>query len=190
MATANCLVDDKMTSSSTPTQKGKGQKQESNRKSDTKTFKKNGGKGWKKPDAQAKVVDKATSLQATKPSGCFIYDGPHRSRDPKKEKLNALIAEDGENSGSKATHKGLMYIESPTGGQKIVALVDSEATHNFILTRETHNFILTRETARLVLKFAKDGSKLKAVNSQARDAWPGKERGNSYGRLERYDRLP
>ena len=53
---------------------------------------------------------------------------------------------------------GLMYVELLTGGQKIVALVDSGATHNFISTRET---------ARLGLKLAKDDSKLKVVNSQA-----------------------
>ena len=53
-----------------------------------------------------------------------------------------------------------MSIELLTGGQKIVALVDSGATHNFISTRET---------ARLGLKLAKYDSKLKAVNSQAQE---------------------
>ena len=60
---------------------------------------------------------------------------------PRKEKLNAIIAKDGENSGSdapmranplqllnviraNATHKGLMYVELLTGEQKIMALVD------------------------------------------------------------------
>ena len=51
-----------------------------------------------------------------------------------------------------------MYVELLTGGQKIVALVDSGANHNFISTNET---------TRLGLKLAKDDSKLKAVNSQA-----------------------
>ena len=118
--------------------------------------------------------ERATSSQATKPSRCFIYDGPHRVRDcPRKEKLNAVIAEDGENFRSEvptranpllllnairveATHKGLMYVELLTGGQKIVSLVDSGATHNFISTRET---------TRLGLKLAKDDSKLKDLNS-------------------------
>ena len=134
MAAVDYLVDYKMTSSPTPTQKGKGQKQELSWKSDTKTFKKNGGKGWKKPGAQAKVGERTTSSQATKPSGCFICDGPHQARDcPRKEKLNATIAEDEENSGLEAptranplqllnviradvTHRGLMYVELLASG--------------------------------------------------------------------------
>ena len=127
---------------------------------------------------QAKVGEKGTSSQTTRPSGCFICDGPHRARDcPKKEKLNALMAEDEEDSGvevptranplpllnvirAEATHRGLMYVELLTGGQKIVALVDSGATHNFVSIKEA---------AGLGLKLAKDDSKLKAVNSQAQE---------------------
>ena len=47
MAAADCLSDYRVTSSPTPTQKGKGQKQELNRKSESKTSK-SGGKGWEK----------------------------------------------------------------------------------------------------------------------------------------------
>ena len=53
-----------------------------------------------------------------------------------------------------------MYVELLTGGHKIMALVDSKATHNFILTRET---------TKLELKLTKDDSKLKVVNSQAQE---------------------
>ena len=178
MATADCLSDYRVTSSSTPTQKGKGHNKESNRKSYAKTSK-SGGKGWKKPhDTQVKVEEKGTFSQTTRPSGCFICDGPHRARDcPKKKKLNVLMAEDGEDSGAEvltranplqllnamraeAIHRGLMYVELLTGGQKIVALVDSGATHNFVSTKEE---------ARLGLKLAKDDNKLKAVNSQAQE---------------------
>ena len=134
MAAGGCLVDYKMTSSPTPTQKGKGQKQESSRKSELKTSKKNGGKDWKKPNAQVKVAERENSSQAIRPSECFICDGPHRVRDyPRKEKLNALIVEDEENNGSEvttranplqllnviraeATHKGLVYVELLTSG--------------------------------------------------------------------------
>ena len=134
MVAADCLSDYRVTSSPTPTQKGKGHSKESNRKSDGKPSK-SGGKGWKKPhDAQAKVGERVTSSQTTRPSGCFICDGPHRARDcPKKEKLNALRAEDGEDSGAEAptranplqllnamraeaTHRGPMYVELLTGG--------------------------------------------------------------------------
>ena len=172
------MVDYKMTCSPTPTQKGKGQKQESSQKLEAKTSKTSGGKGWKRTNTQDKVGERVTSSQATRPSGCYICDGPHRAIDyPRKEKLNAIIAEEGETSGSEAptranplqllnviraeaTNKGLMYVELLTGRQKIVALVDSGTAHNFISTRET---------TRLGLKLAKDDSKLKAVNSQAQE---------------------
>ena len=43
--------------------------------------------------------ERGTSSQTTKPSGCYIWDGPHRARDcSKKEKLNAMIAEDGKDN--------------------------------------------------------------------------------------------
>ena len=120
--------------------------------------------------------ERGTSSQTTRSSRYYICDGPHRARDcPKKEKLNALMAEDGEDNGAEvptranplqllnairaeATHRGLMYVDFLTGGQKIVALVDSGATHNFISTKEA---------TRLRLKLSKDDSKLKAINNQA-----------------------
>ena len=101
MAAVDCLFDYKVTSSPTPTQKGKDKRQESSRKVESKTFKTSGGKGWKRPDTQAKVGERETSSQVTRPSGCYICYGPHRARDcQKKEKPNAIIAEDRENSGS------------------------------------------------------------------------------------------
>ena len=59
-AVADYLVNYKLTSFPTPTRKGKGQKQESSQKLDM-AFKKNGGKGWRKPNAHAKVGERATS---------------------------------------------------------------------------------------------------------------------------------
>ena len=53
-----------------------------------------------------------------------------------------------------------MYIELLTGGQKIVALVDNGATHNFVSTKEV---------AKLGLKLARDDNKLKAVNRKAQE---------------------
>ena len=58
------------------------------------------------------------------------------------------------------THRGLMYVELLIGMQKIVALVDSGATHNFVSTKEA---------ARLRLKLTRDNNKLKVVNNQAQD---------------------
>ena len=110
MEATDCLSNYRVTSSSTPTQKGKGQNKESNRKSKTKTSK-SGGKGWKKPrDMQAKVGEKGTSSQTTRPSGCFICDGPHRARDcSKKEKLNALMAEDGEDNKAEFPIRPILF---------------------------------------------------------------------------------
>ena len=103
MSAVDCLVNYKMTSSPTPTQKGKGQKHESSWKMNPKAFKKSGGRGWKKTNSHAKVGERATSSQVTKPSGCFIYDGPHQARDClRKEKLNAIIVDDGETSKMEA----------------------------------------------------------------------------------------
>ena len=110
MTTMNCLFDYKVTSSPTPTQKWKIQKQESSRKLESKTYKTSRGKGWKRPDTQTKVGERATSSQTTRLSVCYIYDGPHRARDcPKKEKLNAIIAENGENSGSEVPTRANAY---------------------------------------------------------------------------------
>ena len=66
--------------------------------------------------------------------------------------MNAIRAE--------ANHKGLMYVELLTCGKKIMELVDSGATHNFISMREASG---------LGLNFAKYDSKLKVMNSQAQE---------------------
>ena len=57
---------------------------------------------------------------------------------------------------AEATHKGLMYVELLTYGQKIVALIDGKANYNFISPREA---------TRLSLKLTKDDSEQKVVNS-------------------------
>ena len=122
MAAMDCLFDYKVISSSTPTQKGKGQKQESSWKLESKTSKTSGGKGWKKPDTQAKVGERATSSQATRPSGCYICDGPHQARDcPRKEKFNAIIAKEGENRGLKVPMRA-----NPL---QLLNAIQAEATH-------------------------------------------------------------
>ena len=103
-------------------QKGKGQKQESSWKSESKTSETSGGKGWKKSDTQSKVGERATSLQATRPSGCYICDGPHQARDcPRKEKFNAIIAKEGENRGSKVPMRA-----NPL---QLLNAIQAEATH-------------------------------------------------------------
>ena len=120
-------------------------------------------------------MDKTNSSQTTKPFGFFICTEPHRVRDClNKYKLNALIVAKEDHNELKTptrvnpfqllnaiqaeTHKGMMYVKLAMGGQKVVALVDSGATHNFVSLWEV---------ARLGLKLNKDDSKLKAVNNQA-----------------------
>ena len=61
---------------------------------------------------------------------------------------------------AKVTHKGLKYVELLTSGQKIMALEDSGATHNFVSIKEA---------ARLGLKLTRDDNKLKAMNNQAQE---------------------
>ena len=111
--------------------------------------------------------------------GFFICNGLHRVKDyHKKEILNALAIENGSNGSelevtprmnllkllnaiqAQPTHKGFIHVEVELSGQKVVALVDSGATHNFVVARAT---------IRLGLKLCKDGSKLKVMNSEAQE---------------------
>ena len=144
----------------------------------SKNSKNNGDKkGNKGETTPAQGVEKSNTRQTTNVVGCFICNGPYRAKDcPKKERLNALVAEE-ESEGSELevtprmnplqllnaiqaqpNHKGLIYIEVELSDQKVVALVDSGATHNFVATRAV---------TRLGLKLCKDGSKLKVVNNDA-----------------------
>ena len=53
---------------------------------------KKGNKGEMTP---AQGVEKSNTRQTTKVVGCFICNGPYRAKDcPKKERLNALVAEE------------------------------------------------------------------------------------------------
>ncbi|KAH9670137.1 Endonuclease [Citrus sinensis] len=58
-----------------------------------------------------------------------------------------------------ATRKGLMYVNTTVNGQAVRALLDTGATHNFILEEEAKS---------LGLKVTKDGGTMKAVNSPAK----------------------
>lgn len=111
--------------------------------------------------------------------GCFICNGDHRMRDcPKKGNLSALVAEqdhDTEQEGPSRVnplqvlgalhaeksnnHKGLMYVSVLINGKKVMAMVDTGATHNFVADREVQ---------RLGLDLSPQASHIKAVNSEAK----------------------
>ncbi|GJX32362.1 putative retrotransposon gag domain, aspartic peptidase domain protein [Tanacetum coccineum] len=122
-------------------------------------------KGGGEKNAQPKVdatrkppIGKDKNLKTSyKSGGCFICDGPHRARDyPKKSSVNGLSAHgdkdtsEGRSMGSirilnaikaktevpKVVGKGLQYVEATINGVKVRALVDSGATHNFVVDDE------------------------------------------------------
>ncbi|XP_059664093.1 uncharacterized protein LOC132309845 [Cornus florida] len=185
MTAADCLVDFKMTGSTTQDKKkskeGKKDKGQSFRfkdKKKDKNQKKDKGGGFVK--AKADYNNKGSS-SGTKPNyGCFICNGPHRVRDcPKREKLSAIVADSKGDSDSESGPtrvnplqmlnaltkeqsmelKGLMFIQVTLNGKEVLAMVDTGATHNFIAQREVSNFNL---------KLIPYANKMKAMNSEAK----------------------
>ncbi|GJZ87075.1 RNA-directed DNA polymerase, eukaryota [Tanacetum coccineum] len=145
-------------------------------------------KGGGEKNAQPKVdaarkppTGKDKNLKMSyKSGGCFICDGPHKSRDfPKKASLNRMSAQedeepsDGGSMGSirilnaikakmeesKVVRKGLQYVEATINGVKVCALVDSGVTHNFVADDEAK---------RLGINATKGSGTIKAVNSLAK----------------------
>ncbi|XP_073057363.1 uncharacterized protein [Primulina eburnea] len=111
--------------------------------------------------------------------GCFICNGDHGMRDcPKRGKLTALVAEQDHETDQEgpsrvnplqflgalhtdksSSHKGLMYVGVLINGKKVMAMVDTGATHNFVADRELQ---------RLGLDLTPHASHIKAVNSEAK----------------------
>ncbi|KAK9113309.1 hypothetical protein Syun_020106 [Stephania yunnanensis] len=166
---ADSLVDFK-TSSSPSEGKGK----------EKKPFKTHQKKGEKKPFspkpvASSKPVPKSDSRPSSSSSGkgCFICNGPHRARDcPKKEKLSALIAEDeGQprmnplqllnaiQQAKASPSEGLMYVDAEANKKRVLAMVDSGATHSFVADHMV---------GKLGLDLVENSSRMKAVNSEAK----------------------
>lgn len=147
---------------------------------------KGGSKDGKKDKKFKKGADKPSKPKSdgqskdNKSKGCFICGGPHRMREcPKKEKVNALVADDsneGTSDGPRMsplqllgalqtqkaktpTPRGLMYVSVVVNGQEVLAMVDTGATNNFVAEREVD---------KLKLNLQENASKIKAVNSEAR----------------------
>ncbi|KAL9686960.1 hypothetical protein QQ045_031356 [Rhodiola kirilowii] len=111
-------------------------------------------------------------------SDCFLYGGPHWSRDyPKKNAFHALLGEKQEEKeparmgsikllgalkAKSTTHKvggrALMYVEGVVNGKTIPTVVD---------TRAPDKFIQPSEVARLGLKAKETKGWLKTVNFKA-----------------------
>ena len=113
-------------------------------------------------------------------TNCFLCDGPHWAREcPKRKALNALIERETEQEGDDAhmgsmqllnalkvkttkeqpQSKGLMYVQAEVNGMSTKAMIDTGATHNFVLEEEAR---------RLKLQTSKEAGWLKAVNSAAK----------------------
>ncbi|RWR95040.1 gag-asp_proteas domain-containing protein [Cinnamomum micranthum f. kanehirae] len=161
----------------------KAAKAENNDVGKPKNNNKGGSKKGKKKsgDSGSKEKQLQNGNQQGKPtkadSGCFICKGPHRARDyPKKEKLNALVAEEErkqdepsrvnplqllnaiQNEGPSQTNS-LIYLKVVLNGNLASAMVDTSATHNFVAKRVV---------SRLGLSLTKGQSQMKAMNSDAK----------------------
>jgi hypothetical protein len=115
-------------------------------------MKQGNGKPKFKGKVEYKGKDKVVDKQPNKTNlGCFICNGPHRTRDcPKKEKLNALVAEESHEGASGETQARvnplqvrlnalksessteLMYVPIEANSCKSLAIMDTGATHNFV----------------------------------------------------------
>ncbi|GAV59676.1 gag-asp_proteas domain-containing protein [Cephalotus follicularis] len=174
MAAADALVDFRMMKSSEgPSSSGKAKpKDKGKQKKDKGIAKKNydsSGKG------RAKVMDDWKEKKVS--SGCFICEGLHHARDyPKQGKLNVVVAqsESGGTIDSEAPTRvaplqlinalrtvppsDLLYVLMMVQGHQVSAMVDTGATHSFLVERMVD---------RLSLRVDKHTSQIKAVNSQA-----------------------
>ncbi|RWR91972.1 hypothetical protein CKAN_02116000 [Cinnamomum micranthum f. kanehirae] len=171
IAAAEALVDFK----SAKAKNNDAGKPKNNNKGGSKKGKKKSG------DTGSKKKQPHNGNQQGKPtkadSSCFICKGPHRARDcPKKEKLNALVAEEErkqdetsrvnplqllnaiQNEGPSQTNS-LIYLKVVMNGNLASAMVDTGATHNFVAERVV---------SRLGLSLTKGQSRIKAVNSKAK----------------------
>ncbi|XP_068663055.1 uncharacterized protein [Aristolochia californica] len=127
-----------------------------------------------------KKDDKGKSFK--RPLKCFICEGEHMARDcPKKKLLNAAQFESEKekprmgalsllnvvrSKEPKASvkearpNRNLLYLDVIINGFQVKAMVDTGATHNFVSEEEAR---------RLKLKATRDSSRMKAVNSAARE---------------------
>ncbi|CAL5371561.1 unnamed protein product [Camellia sinensis] len=173
MAAADGLLDYKLSKEPT-TETSKSKKKGKEKTGEKKS-------GFRKGKEGSKYKHKGDSSQTNggkSNKGCFICDGPHRAKDcPKREKLNAMVAEDGKGESDsegptrvnplqllnaihvdKAPTTGLMYVKVTLAGTDIAAMVDTGATHNFMSEKVVQT---------LGLQVTQSASRIKAVNSAA-----------------------
>ncbi|XP_068636916.1 uncharacterized protein [Aristolochia californica] len=157
---------------------------ENNGKTNFKKKDKGEKKSWVK-DTKARPEEKKRGDKQRKKVHCFICEGEHYARDyPKKRLFNATQTEM-DNGGieprmgsltllnavvrskeekaaplSIRPSRELLFISLTLVGHTVKAMVDTSATHNFLLEEEAR---------RLRIRGEKDGSKMKAINSAARE---------------------
>ena len=175
---AEKLVDYKYAAS--PSSQGDASKKSNRGKNNGKA---SSSKGGQRDDGKKKegTGSSGSSQSSNKRSvGCFACHGPHLMRDcPKmKEKINAMFTQEGQNGGESETprmnplqllnamttiktspFKGLMYVKAFVNGKEVRAMVDSGATNNFVASSVAD---------RLGLEVVQSSTKLKAVNSEAK----------------------
>ena len=116
--------------------------------------------------------------ESSKPSPCFVCNGPHRTRDcPNRKAMNTLVAkllepkqgDDTPQIGSlqhigalkqanQTTKGGILHGNVKINGRETIAMFDTGASHNFMNVSEAK---------RLGLKFTNEKGTVKVVNSEA-----------------------
>ena len=152
MSAADALVDYKFNKPSGDDEKCKSKnKGKDKQKKDGKKNKNKQKENWGNKSKGDSSTPQQSKEQSKLNVGCFICNGLHRARDyPKREKLNAMVAEDEKGQSNEEVpsrvnplqllnalnagdhSKGLSYVQVEVNGNGVEAMLDTDATHNFV----------------------------------------------------------